>query len=199
MLVTGARCMTCDGKSLRVQRAAVDREAGFLDHFGQGRVGVARAGDVFAARAELDRAHELGDQVAGARAEDVRAQDAVRVLVREHLDAAVRVPQRARAAVREERERALLVGDVRGLQFLFRLAHRRDLGRGVHDVRNRVVVDVAVARDDVLDAGDAFFLGLVRQVNLQPHLLRLAKVRYPPALIFSMKSSKEPSQEVSAL
>ena len=41
----------------------------------------------------------LGDQVAGARAEDVHAEHAVGLRVGEHLDAAVALPERAGAAV----------------------------------------------------------------------------------------------------
>lgn len=34
---------------------------------------------------------------------------------------------------------------------------------GIHDARDGVVVDVAVAFGDVFDAGDGFFFGFVRE------------------------------------
>lgn len=46
---------------LHMQHSPIDRQGGFLDSFGQGGVGVAGAGDVFAARAELDRSCAFGD------------------------------------------------------------------------------------------------------------------------------------------
>ena len=97
-----------------VDRAAVDGERGFLEGLGQGGVGVAGARDVLAAGAELDRDGRLGDQVAGARAEDVHAEHAVGLGVGEDLDAAVGLSQGAGAAVGPEREDALPVVDPGG-------------------------------------------------------------------------------------
>ena len=60
-----------------VDRPAIDGEGGFLHRFRQRRVGVAAAGDVFAASTERDGRGAFGDQFAGVRADDVDAEDAV--------------------------------------------------------------------------------------------------------------------------
>src|SRR4029079_18612371 len=69
----------------------------------------------------------------------------------------------ARAAAGLERETAFLVGDTGVFQGIFGLPDRRHFGLGVNDAGNRVVVDVAIAGHDSLDAGDALFGRLVRQ------------------------------------
>ena len=47
------------------------------------------------------------------------------------------------------------------LQLLFRLSYPSNLGVGVHDRRDGVVVDVSVTGLDVLHGSDALFFGLV--------------------------------------
>ena len=70
---------------LGVQRAAVDRERGFLQRLAHRRVRMAGARDVLGRRAELERDHGLGDQIAGHRAQDVHAEHAVALRVGEDL------------------------------------------------------------------------------------------------------------------
>ncbi len=68
-----------------MNRAAVDGEGRFFEGLGERRMGVAGAGDVFAGCAELHGGGGFGDQVAGARAEDVHAEHAVGLGVRRAL------------------------------------------------------------------------------------------------------------------
>src|SRR5262249_21357788 len=58
---------------------------------------------------------------------------------------------------------AALVFDARRLQLLLGLANCGDFRLGVDDAGDRVVIYVAIAGDNVLDAGHALVLGLVRQ------------------------------------
>jgi hypothetical protein len=60
-----------------MNRPLVDRQGGFAEGFGKGRVGVADVGQVLGAGPELHRGGGFGDQIAGVRAEDVDAQDAI--------------------------------------------------------------------------------------------------------------------------
>jgi hypothetical protein len=152
-----------------VQRAVIDREGGFFDDFGEAGVGVRRAGDVFGAGAELDGDDQLGQEIAGVGSQDVGAEDAIGLRVREDLDLAIGGVEGARAAVGFEGEDALLVGDTRFLQLFFGLTDAGDF---------RVVGE----RTDVVDAagssvdravGDFGRLGVDRnrRVDLSPEPL----------------------------
>src|SRR5262245_20010387 len=125
------------------------------------RVHAAR--DVLRARAELDRDRGLGDEIGGARPEDVDAEDAVGLRVRDDLDAAVGLSEAARAPVRHERERADRDVDAALRGVLLREPDARELGRGVDDARDRVVVHVPGDSGHELDGGDALLLRLVRE------------------------------------
>src|SRR5690606_3946540 len=89
---------------------------------------------------------------------------------RENLHPARGFTQRPRAAVGDEVEAPHVVLDARGLQLLLGLADAGDLRVGVHDAGDGVVVDVAHAGRDALDAGDALFLGLVGQHRAGDHV-----------------------------
>src|SRR5206468_2072562 len=127
------------------------------------RMRVPGAGHVLGAGGELDRERSLGDQVRGARAQDVEADDAIAPRVGEHLHAALGLAEAAGAAVGHEGEgphphlepaaRGVLLGE----------PDARQLGPGVDDARDGVVVHVAGEAGHQLDRGDAFLLGLVRE------------------------------------
>jgi len=72
--------------SSAVQSAFVGGQCGFVNHFGQGRMGMDDAGDVFAAGEEFERSHAFGNQFADNRADHVYAQDAVGFGIRQHFD-----------------------------------------------------------------------------------------------------------------
>src|SRR6478735_890930 len=124
---------------------------------------VRSACDVLRRSAEFDRCYGFGDQVARVSPEDVHSENAIGVLVRQDFHAAVRGTERARATVGHERKYAFLVGHVRRFELVLRFAHRGDFRVRIYDARDRVVVDVAIASHDVLDAGDSLFLRLVRE------------------------------------
>mmetsp|Transcript_21268 Transcript_21268/g.42915 ORF Transcript_21268/g.42915 Transcript_21268/m.42915 type:complete len:222 (-) Transcript_21268:800-1465(-) len=126
-------------------------------------MGVARAGDVLGRGAVLDGEGRLVDLLAGRGTHDVRAQDAVRVLVDQDLDQTLRRRHRAGPAVGHHREHALAVLDARRLQLLLRLPDRRHLRVRVDHARDRVVVDVSVLSRQKLRARNALLLGLVRE------------------------------------
>src|SRR5436190_7207446 len=69
-------------------------------------------------------------------------------------------------------ERKLPDPDVHPLLFreIFRDADAGELGVGVNDTGNHVVIHVAGLPGDHFDAGDAFFLGLVRQHRARDHV-----------------------------
>mmetsp|Transcript_3347 Transcript_3347/g.13365 ORF Transcript_3347/g.13365 Transcript_3347/m.13365 type:complete len:593 (-) Transcript_3347:180-1958(-) len=148
---------------LKVDRLIIRGHAGLLQGLAQRRVRVASAGDVLRGRAILHAQDGFRDHLAGVRADDVHAEDAVGARVRQHLDEAVDGLDGARAAVGREGEGSLVVRDARLLELVLRLAHVGKLGHGVDHAGDGVVVDVASISRQRLDHRDAFLLGLVGQ------------------------------------
>ena len=114
------------GHRLKYESPLVDGQRGFADRFGQGRMRVAGAGQIFRRAAEFHQHAGFGDQFAGADAEDVNAEHAVGRGVGENLHEAVGLAHRARAAIGGEGEFADLVGDALGLQLFLGRADRGD-------------------------------------------------------------------------
>src|SRR6266404_6475094 len=119
-------------------------------------MGMRRARDVLGRGAILHGERRLGDHRAGTRSDDMDTEYTVGLGVGEYLDEAVRVRVGARAAVRREGEFSRLIFDAGGLQLLLGLADRSDLGPGVDDSRNGVVVEMRLLTDDHLDDDHPF-------------------------------------------
>jgi hypothetical protein len=116
---------------------------------------MARPGNILRTRSVLHRKHRLPDHLTCIRANNVHAQHPVRLLLRENLDAAVRVRVGLGTRVGAEGELAQAVRDALSLELLLGLANPGHLGVGVDDGRDHVVVDVTVAGLNVLDSSDA--------------------------------------------
>src|SRR5690606_14848799 len=146
-----------------VDRALVDRERGFVDGFGKGRVGVDDAREILRCTLEFHRHDRFGDEFGYRRADHVHAEDAIGFGVRDDLDLARGLVHRNRAADRRERERTGLVRDARFLELRLGPADPGDFRFRVDDPRDRFEVDVAgLARDEFGDH-DAFLGALVRE------------------------------------
>ena len=76
-------------KGSNVKGASRNRQRCLADDFGECRVCMARARDVFGARTELDRNGELRNEIAGARTNDVRAEHAIPIIYVTHTWAEV--------------------------------------------------------------------------------------------------------------
>ena len=100
----------------------------------------------------------------------MNTKDLVGLLLHEELHLPLSVEVRLRTGVGEEREFAGSVFDARGLELLLGLANPCDLGVGVHNRRDRAVVDVAVAGVDVLRGGDTLLLCLVCEHGPKCHV-----------------------------
>ena len=87
-------------------------------------------------------------------ADDVHAENAIRLLLGEEFDLALRVQVRLRTRVCSEGELADVVFHTLGLELLLRLTDPRNLGVCVDDGRDRVVVDIPVAALDEFNRGD---------------------------------------------
>src|SRR5687768_17074884 len=122
-------------------------------------MGVRCASEVFGTGGECDGGGRFGDKVPSAGADDVDAEEAVGGFVGKDLDPAVHLAKREGAAVGTERKRAFAILDAASAQFVFSLADGSDLRMGVYDARDGVVINVAVASNNVLDAGNSFLFG----------------------------------------
>ena len=140
-------------------------------------MGVAGAGDVLGGGAVLEGEGGLGDHLAGVGADDVAAQQPVRLGVGQHLDHALRVEVGLGSRVGAEGERPGLVRDVGLLELLLVLPHPRHLRVRVHHRRDHAVVDVAVPLLDPLDGRHGLLLGLVREHGSEGHIADGSDVR----------------------
>lgn len=125
----------------------------------------------------LDRQHALSNHLARIGANDMDAQNPIRLRVRNELDHTVRLKDRLGARVGREGEGAGLVLDPGRFDFGFVLAHPRHFRVRVHDGRDRAVVDVPVAFRDVFDGCDGFFFGFVREHRAEGAVADDADVR----------------------
>ena len=91
------------GEEDGVDRAVAAGERRLAHRFRIGRVRVAGAGEVLGRRAEFHRDADLVDQVARHRPDDMRAEDAVGVLVGQHLDETLALEDGLGAAIAHDR------------------------------------------------------------------------------------------------
>mmetsp|Transcript_10278 Transcript_10278/g.17967 ORF Transcript_10278/g.17967 Transcript_10278/m.17967 type:complete len:392 (-) Transcript_10278:310-1485(-) len=103
----------------------------------------------------------LGNHLPSVRADNVDAEDLVRLRIRDELDDAIRIGDCPCPGVGEEGELADLELDALLGELLLGLADPGHLGMGVDHRRDGVVVDVASTIDNVLGYRNTFLLGLV--------------------------------------
>ena len=104
-----------------------DCKRGFLDGLGAGRMRVAGAGDIFRTATELHENAGLMDHFAGLDADDVHAEHAIGLRIRENLDEAVGGLIDLGAAVGGKGKLPDGVSDARLLQLFLGLADGGDL------------------------------------------------------------------------
>ncbi len=118
---------------------------------------------ILARTLELHRDDTLGDELGNIRADEMTAENPIRLRMRDDFHETRGLIHRNSAADGGERERSRLVRNAFVLALLLGLADPRDLGFRVDDPRNRLHVHVPrLARDDLGD-GDAFLESLVRE------------------------------------
>src|SRR6056297_4026668 len=147
-------------------RSTVDRtvaagEGGFAHRFGIGGVRVAGQGQILGCRAEFHRDADLVDQITRHWPDDMRAEDAVGLLVGKDLDEPLAREIRLGTAVSHEGELADLVGTPLIFQGFFGLADIGDLGMGVDHTGDDAIFHMAMLTGQYAGDGHAFVLGLV--------------------------------------
>eukprot|EP00042_Codosiga_hollandica_P043511 m.412814 g.412814 ORF g.412814 m.412814 type:complete len:337 (-) comp56570_c0_seq2:503-1513(-) len=150
--------------SLRVDGlAAVSHERSLAERLGLCRVSVADTSEVLSRGAILQRQSSLIDQLASNSVDHVDTQQAISLLVCQHLDETLSLLVASSTAVGGHQEGTNLVFDALGLQLLLRLTNPSDFGGCVEYGRHAVVVDVRLATKNSLNAENTLILGLVRQ------------------------------------
>ena len=105
-------------------------------------------------RTILDRQHALRDHLTRIRSNNMRAQNPVRLLLRQDLDEPFRVQVGLGTRVGCEAEFSDFVRHAFFLQLLFRLAYPGDFRVCVDDGGDGVVVDVSVSGFDEVNSSD---------------------------------------------
>jgi hypothetical protein len=134
---------------------------GLLECLRQRRMRMTRPPHILTTRSILKRQHAFRNHLSRIRAHNMNPQYPIRLGVRNKFDHSLRLQSRLCSAIRTERETACLVFHALLLQLRFILAYPCDFRMSVHDAGDSVVVDVAVAFADVLDARDGFFFCFV--------------------------------------
>src|SRR6202140_1468633 len=124
---------------------------------------VAGAGDVLRRGAEFHGDRRFADHVAGVGAENVHAEHAVGLGVRQDFHKTFGGQVHLGAGIGGEGKFADVVGDAGGFELLLGFADGGDLRIGVNDVRNDVVVHVAGLAGKDFGNRDAFLLRFVGQ------------------------------------
>ena len=97
-------------------------------------------------------------------------KDSVGLFLRKELDKALAVKVRLGSGVGSEGEFSNIVLNTGGLEVLLSLSYPGNLGMGVDDRRNAVVVDVTVSRLEVFNSSDTLLLSLVREHGSKGHI-----------------------------
>lgn len=106
----------------------------------------------------------------GEHTNDVYTENSVRLLLGEELDKAFGVEVRLCSGVGSKGEFSNIVLNTGGLEVLLGLSYPGNLGVGIDDGRNAVVVDVAVSRFEEFDSSNTFLLSLVGKHGSKCHV-----------------------------
>mmetsp|Transcript_25000 Transcript_25000/g.54508 ORF Transcript_25000/g.54508 Transcript_25000/m.54508 type:complete len:257 (-) Transcript_25000:1017-1787(-) len=134
-----------------------------LERLGQSGMSVAGAGNILGAGTVLDGDDCLGNHLPGVRADDVSAEDPVGFLIGQDLNKSLRTAVGPGAGVGGEGEGTNAVRDACLLELFLGLADGGNLGIGVDNAGDGVVVDVAGVAGNGFHGGNALLLGLVSE------------------------------------
>ncbi len=154
-----------------MDRTALRGQRRLHERLRQRGMGVDREVELLEGEPVLDREGGLGDEVGGAGADDVGAQQRSRSGVGDDLDEAFALSERERASRSGKREAAHLDLDPALPRLLLAQSDMRDLRVCVDAVWRGVVVGCPAPMPcDVLDGTDAFVRGDVRQHDAADHV-----------------------------
>ena len=100
----------------------------------------------------------------------MRAENAIRLRVGDELDHSIELFVCDRATVRAKRKFADTIINPLLFRLLFGHSNASQLGIGVNDSGDRIIINMAIFSRDPLDAGDPLVLGLMRQHRTCDHV-----------------------------
>src|SRR5215475_10654491 len=146
-----------------MKRAACHRQSCFPKSFGKSRVGMTRPADILAAGGKVHGGSSLGDEISRPRPKDVNSENAIALGIGQHFHFAVGLAQGLGAAISAEWKHPASIVSSFPLQILFSFPDGRYLRMRVHHVRNRLIIDMAIACDHVFHTSNPFLLSFMSQ------------------------------------
>jgi len=124
-------------------------------------MGVAGAGEIFGRAAEFHQHGGLGNEFAGAEADDMNAEHTVGRAIGKDLHETIGMAHGPSAAVGGEGKAADRIGNAGGLQLFLGAADGGCFRRGIEHARDHAVIHMAMLAGNDLGDGDALVLGLM--------------------------------------
>lgn len=119
-------------------------------------MGVAGPGNIFSTRAVFNGECGFCYHLPGIRSDNVSAENLIRLLLNQNLNTSFLIVIGLRARVGQERESADFVFNTCRLELLLGFTDPCDFWVSVNNGWDRIVIDVAMSRLDVLGGGDTF-------------------------------------------
>src|SRR5262245_58061623 len=144
-----------------MNRASCHRQSCFSKSFRESRVSMTRPGNVLAAGGKVHGGRGLGNEISSPRPKDVNSKKAIALGIGQHFHFALGLAQSVGAAIGAEwKDPASIVGPL-SLEILLSFPDGSYLRMGVHHVRNRMIIDMAIACDHVFHTSNPFLLSFM--------------------------------------
>ena len=122
-----------------------------------------RTGNVLAAGGKGHGGGGLGNEISRPRPQDVNSENAIALGIGQHFHFAFGLAQGLGAAIGAEGKDPASIVCSLSLEILLSFADGRYLRMGVHHVRNRMIIDMAIACDHAFHTSNPFFLSFMGQ------------------------------------
>src|SRR5215468_11408063 len=146
-----------------MNRASCHRQSCFPKSFGKSRVSVTRPGNVLATGGKGHGGSSLGNEISRPRPKDMNSKNAIALGIGQHFHFALGLPQSLGAAIGPEWKDPASIVIPLALEFLLGFPDGSYLRMGVHHVRNRLIIDMAIACDHVFHTSNPFLLSFMGQ------------------------------------
>src|SRR6201991_1837339 len=158
------------GRRSHMDGALADRKRSFLDSLGTGWMSMTGAVEILRSSTKLHQYGCFVDHFARFSPDNMDTEHAISLRIRENLDETFRGLIHLGTAVCGKWKLTDGISDAGLLQLFLGLADRGNLGRGIHNTWDNVVVHVSrLARHDFRDR-NTFILGLVREHGARDHI-----------------------------
>src|SRR5215831_7163683 len=122
-----------------------------------------RLGNVLATGGKVHGGGGLGNEISRPRPKDMNSKNAIALAIGQHFHFALGLPQSLGAAVGPEWKDPASIVIPLPLEILLGFPDGSYLRMGVHHVRNRLIIDMAIACDHAFHTSDPFLLSFMSQ------------------------------------